>query len=158
MKKTHLTTMTLLLITGIMCITACGKKPVQQEEGGVTLEVQAHYGGYGVTGQDLGSGTDIYEITGIKEGDIICETFGELKKAEDPSEYNGDPFLKIDSINEDGVKVLVTQGDYTMGYDRGKYGFNMLYGVGSHFDSLHYIYDGINYTYYLTFTDGTEET
>lgn len=154
MKNKALICIALIFAAGTACLTACKKsEPVPEKR--VTMEVHAHYSGYGVTGQDLGSGTNIYEIKGLTEGDMICEGFGELKPAKDPSNFSGDPLLQIESINDDGVVVLVTQGDYSMGYDRGKYGFNMLYGVGSHFDTLHYIYDGLNYTYYVTFTRET---
>ena len=154
MKMKSLICIALIFAAGTACFTACKKKETVPEKS-VTMEVQAHYSGYSVAGENLGSGTDIYEIKGITEGDIICEGFGELKKVEDPESFNGDPLLKIESINDDGVVVIVTQGDYSMGYDRGKYGFNMLYGVGSHFDTLHYIYDGLNYRYYVTFTRET---
>ena len=141
----------LIFAASAACFAACKKNETVPEKS-VKLEVHAHYSGYGVAGNDLGSGTKIFEITGITEGDIIWEGFGELKIAEDRDEFKGEPFLEISSINDDGVVVLVGQGDYTMGYDKGKNGYNMLYGVGSHFDTTHYMYDGLNYTYYLTFT------
>lgn len=144
----------LIFAAGTACFTACKKEPAVPEKS-VTLEVHAHYSGFGVTGADLGSGTRISEITGITEGDIIKEGLGELVLVEDREDFKGDPFLTVSSINDDGVVVLVSHGDYSMGYDKGQNGYNMPYGVGTHFDTTHYIYDGINNTYFLTFTRET---
>ena len=136
MRKERCIAIVLVMAILTACFSGCAK------EKKVVLKVRAVYGGYGVAGQDLGSGEEKYKIKDIQEGTVIYEYMDNVLTTELRSERAKDMwFLKIESIDDTGVKVVARE-----------YSFLVRWDVEASFNSSFHVYDGVNYTYYLTFT------
>lgn len=111
-----------------------------------TLTVTTTYGGSGVDGQDLGSGT-FTESFRVCEGDTFYETDDGhwLKNSCNTMEYISE-IAEIVSFGESGVTVSFT--DENGNKTEAAVGYNTDYGVASTFT----VYDGINYEYSILFT------
>jgi hypothetical protein len=122
-----------------MALSLCGCKK------STNMKLLAHYGGYGIAGQDLGSGSYEIEIKNLKEGDYIYELEqGELTKKCDPENQKTRWILKIDSIDDEYVKFTARQ-TFRTSYD--EMGIN----------SPTYVADGINYYYTVISVSGGRE-
>ena len=146
----------LLILATVMSLCACGGTGRTKDEKTVTMNVRAHYSGWGVAGNFLGSGVIEYEVTDLKEGDVILEGFGgEFHIADE--KYDDEYYsFKIGSIRDDAVTVFAGNGDYSLGFDRGENGFDFVYGDEKYFNSSYYMADGINYTFDISFSKGGE--
>lgn len=111
-----------------------------------TLSVTTNYGGSGVFGQDLGSGTFTEEFM-ITEGDFFGEAADGhwLKNPRDSYTYKNQ-IVTIDKIDENGI----TYSYYY--YEEMKEAF-VSYGESSDLSSTFTVFDGINYDYVITFSD-----
>ena len=139
----------MLLFSTAITMCACKDQSVKSFRNGegdkaaITMEVRANFSGCGIDGRDLGSGHKDFKINDIKEGDVFYGEFnGKLtrdsKAVADPDEYW---YIKIDTIDEDGVKVISHKGDY-----------DMEFGEEEHFETVFWVYDGTNYDYDIKFT------
>lgn len=112
-------------------------------ENGLLLKVHTSYGGYGVMGQDLGSGesdTEFYVI----EGDTFCETWGgnwfqNVRKS-------NKQLLKIEKIEADTVTVSVISARDGAGGEK-----TLTIGESCVVPSCYVLFDGINYDYEICF-------
>ena len=112
-------------------------------ENGLLLKVHTSYGGYGVMGQDLGSGesdTEFYVI----EGDTFCETWGgnwfqNVRKS-------NKQLLKIEKIEADTVTVSVISARDGAGGEK-----TLTIGESCAVPSCYVLFDGINYDYEICF-------
>ena len=117
-----------------------------------TLTVKTSYGGYGVAGQDLGSGSFENTYT-VRSGDIFYEDFnGKLMQNAMLFQSEDEiPVLRIVEVTDQCVRVLGGFPDeqkvIEVPYDEPQE--ELAY-------SIHIVYDGINYSYELTFSDYTE--
>ena len=123
------------LLFAFLCISClglngCGKKSC-------TLTVVSSYSGSDELGQDLGSGK-FSETISVSEGDILYENYsGEwVKDRSDCYEI-----IEIKKISDNGVVILLDEKEIELGYKRSKQ-------VGS----TYVVYDGINYSYSISFS------
>ena len=119
-----------------MVLSLCGCKR------GTTMTIRVHYGGYGVAGQDLGSGSYEVEIKNLKEGDYIYETEpGKLSKKCDPKYQKDSWIIKINSIDDEYVK-FTARNHFRTSYQE------------MAIDTNCYIADGTNYYYTVLSVSG----
>ena len=111
-----------------------------------TMTVTTNYGGTGVMGQELASGTFTETFT-ISEGDTFYETDNGhwLKNANDILTYEG-KIVTVETFDADGVTFTYIE------YDDEKEA-TVSYETVSEIDSTFVIYDGINYDYTISFSD-----
>lgn len=109
---------------------------------GYQLTLTASYSGYGVAGQDLGSGT-IIKAYNITENDIFYEPFMggiwklNLKESDSTSnQFSSSTILKINSIEDENIQLEFENKKYIARYDE-----EIKISSNTH------IYDGINYSY-----------
>ena len=111
-----------------------------------TMTVTTNYGGTGVMGQELGSGSFTETFT-VSEGDLFYETSDGhwLKNANNIFEYEN-KIMSVEDFNADGVTF--TYADYDDEMES-----TVSYGDASQINSTFYIYDGTNYDYKISFSD-----
>ncbi len=114
---------------------------------GYQLILEASYGGSGVAGQDLGSGT-IKKVYNISDNDTFFEPFNggiwELNLEENKdmlSFFSATEILKINKIEEDVIHLEFEGKEYIAKYDE-------KINVSSNIR----ICDGINYSYTIKFS------
>ncbi|MBQ8920716.1 MAG: dockerin type I repeat-containing protein [Oscillospiraceae bacterium] len=117
-----------------------------------TMNVKTTYGGYGVDGHDLGSGSFENPYT-VQSGDIFYEDeYGHLMKNALLFQSNDEiPVLKIVDVNDQYVRIMGgfphNLREIDVPYDEAKQ--ELVF-------SIHLVSDGINFSYELTFTDYSE--
>ncbi len=117
----------------------------------ITMHLHTIYGGYGVAGQDLGSGSFTTSHTVFGETQFY-ESYGGLfvKNAVDPFTYM-DQILKVERFDEDGVKLTyMLCGEETETV--------LPYGEELNLETTMYTCDGINYWYNVTFTQDSAKS
>lgn len=121
-----------------MCFSGCGKADKGK---GCTLSVISSYGGYGVDGQDLGSGSFTESIT-VYGGDKLYEWDNGHWRSEKQPQYGFDPeaIISIIEIADNGVTIRV-DGEETI----------LAYSTEKAVDSMYVVDDGINYSYRIFF-------
>ena len=102
------------------------------------LKVVSSYSGWGIDGQDLGSGkfTDTFSVS---EKDLFYELSNghwSKEKKEDTAEI----ILSITKIDENGVTIQIGETETVLNYD-----------VSKDIDSRYIVYDGTNYKYTFRF-------
>lgn len=127
----------MILIMGL-CFSGCGKTDKGQ---GCTLNVISSYGGYGVGGQDLGSGSFTESIT-VYSGDKLYEWDNGCWRSEKQPQYSFDPeaIISIIEVADNGVTIQVNGEETTLAYNTEKA-----------VESMYVVYDGINYSYRIFF-------
>lgn len=124
------------------------KKALLSQEKTAVLTVTTNYGGYGVAGQDLGSGT-FTETFAVRKGDTFYETMNGHWILNENTEYSTEtPVLTVDEISDSEI----TFTSFLYGEQKKqtvRFGEELSEAVSSTF----VIYDGINYSYVLTFSD-----
>ena len=113
------------------------------------LEVVTHYGGYGVDGQDLGSGEFTQSFT-VAEGDQFVDAMFDGQWIKNGTNYRNDPILRIEKITEEGVTVvgnlrennLPNREETVIPFDADPVKVSATFTV----------YDGINYTHEIRFS------
>ena len=138
-----------LLITGILLFIVFKQINIKTEGNytGYQLLLTAKYGGYGINGQDLGSGTE-KKIFNISQNDILYEpTFGgvwvlNVCKEEEKNENKllsiekYSKILEIIELEENTIKIKYKDKIYNINY-------NQKFDIASNVA----VYDGKNYTY-----------
>ncbi len=108
-----------------------------------TLTVVSEYSGYGVDGQNLGSGS-FTETFSVSQGDALHEDIsGHWSK---DAENNAEPLLTLKTIDEDSVT-------FTCGIQE----ITLQYGASQTVPSQHIVYDGRNFTYTVSFAQATPD-
>ncbi|MBO5164590.1 MAG: hypothetical protein J6B75_09180 [Ruminococcus sp.] len=116
----------------IMCFTGCDSSSPK-----CTLNVETTYGGCGIDGKNLESGS-FSEAFEISEGDKFYENYsGHWCKDNCDTEI----IILINKIDNNGVTIQIGEQTTTLSYNSKKY-----------VDSLYTVYDGTNYEYYIYFT------
>ncbi|MDO4864680.1 MAG: dockerin type I repeat-containing protein [Ruminococcus sp.] len=116
------------------------------------MKVLTTYGGYGIAGQDLGSGEYTQEFT-VKKGDWFVEPYGGdwLKNEPLYTDYEqGSVIVKITDITDEGVSFIAKENDYRS--DDKEYTVKYT-DEPQHIDSLHVVFDGTNFDYDVSFND-----
>ncbi|MBO7449722.1 MAG: hypothetical protein J6U54_05075 [Clostridiales bacterium] len=135
----------LLIFALTFSFFACSKKPAAEgTRTRIKMKVHVTYGGFGVTGKDLGHGTCDYVVRDVREGDIFQEEYGNkefkrltLKSKDDSADY----IIEVVDISEDSIKITSHQSDLDLSFDQEQ-----------HISSGIVVYDGTNYDYTVTFT------
>ena len=137
MKLRQVFTLIMIFVMG-MCFSGCGKT---DKGGGCTLSVISSYGGCGVGGQDLGSGsfTEAFTVYG---GDKLYEWDDGHWNSEKQPHYGYDPeaIISIIEVADNGVTIQVDGEETTLAYNTEKA-----------VESMNVVYDGINYSYRIFF-------
>lgn len=124
-------------------------KDIEGEYTGYQLELTSHYGGYGYTGQDLGSGT-IIKTYNISDNDIFYEPISggiwtlNLEQEKDVAHsYSLGPFviLKINKIGDENIELEYEDNKHIIQY-------NEEISIPSNFHAN----EGINYSYKIKFS------
>lgn len=126
-----------LLIVVILLFIIFKQKDIETEKDytGYQLILTAKYGGTGIAGQDLGSGTE-QKIFNISQNDILYEPkSGGLWKLNNENKNNS-TILEIIELKEDTIKIKNNDKTYDIKY-------NQEFNISSNF----IVYDGINYSY-----------
>ncbi len=109
-----------------------------------TMVVSTSYGGCGIDGQKLGSGS-FKEIIEVSAGDVFYEDF-DGHWTLDPKNMSEDSLImKIVKVEEKGVTV-----------QKGNEETMILYSVECKVDSTFVVCDGINYVHKIRFSGYTE--
>lgn len=153
-RKKVIISIIVLLIAVILLFIVFKQKNIETEGDytGYQLILTAEYGGYGVAGQDLGSGTK-KKIYNISQDDILYEpTFGGLwllnvDIEEDKNENNIPAFPKYSTILE-----IIELGENTIKIKNKDKTYNLKYNQEFDISSNSTIYDGINYSYVIKIT------
>lgn len=137
MKLRQAIILTIIFIMGL-CFSGCGKTDKGQ---GCTLSVISSYGGYGIDGHDLGSGSFTESIT-VYGGDKLYEWDNGHWRSEKQPQYSFDPeaIISIIEITDSGVKIKVNGEETTLAYSTEKA-----------VDSMYVVDDGLNYSYRIFF-------
>jgi hypothetical protein len=129
-----------LILILAMVLPLCGCK-----ENTTSITICVHYGGYSISGEDLGSGSYNLLFKGLKEGDRIYEIEpGKLTERCRNEEMLERWILKIDSIDGEYVKFTARQ-TFKTSYDE------------MAIPSYYQIDDGTNYYYTVISVDGGRE-
>ena len=109
-----------------------------------TLTVYTSYGGCGIDGQDLGSGSfkETFEVYG---GDVFYEDFDGHWTLDPQNSSDDSLILKIVKVEENGVTV-----------QKGNEEIVISYSVECKVDSTFMVCDGINYDHKIRFSGYTE--
>lgn len=124
----------------LLFVTGCGKINGPR----CTMTVVTSYGGCGIDGQDLGSGTFKESFT-VSGGDIFYEEFGGHWTTDKKGMSEEDIIATIDKVEKDGVTVRC--GDDTV---------KLPYLSEKNIPSNFVVCDGTNYDYRITFSSYTE--
>ena len=105
-----------------------------------TLVVSTSYGGSGIDGQDLGSGSfkEVFEVSG---GDVFYEDFDGHWTLDSKNMYEESLIMKIVKVEENGVTV-----------QNGNEEIVISYSVERKVDSTFVVCDGINYSHKIRFS------
>ncbi len=115
---------------------------VQSDKENCNLTIAVSYGGCGIGGQPLGSGSFTDTLT-VCEGDVLYEKYGgHWSKTSDD---HTTPILAITSIDENGVTIRNDGSEYPVCYNNPQ-------SIPSEF----VVYDGINYEYKISFSNINE--
>lgn len=103
------------------------------------VTVVTNYSGYGIAGQDLGSGTFTKTFT-VKAGDIFYESSdGKWILNPKNNDINMGVIAEIKAVDDNGVTAVI-YGEETV----------IIYGTGRKITSDMIIYDGPSYNYVMT--------
>lgn len=115
---------------------------IEGEYTGYQLTLKASYGGHGVEGQDLGSGT-IIKVYNISDNDTFFEPFmggiwklNSVEDKETSSIFRSSIILKINKMEEEVIQLEFEDKKYIARYEE-----------EINISSNTYIYDGRNYSY-----------
>ena len=117
----------------------------QRADKKVKLQLKATFGGYGVTGQPLGSGYVTREFVAFA-GDTFYENNSSEWEKSRLGFLSADPIITIKEITSEGVVIDVAK---KAGSETGK--ITLKYGEKIELHSMIPIMDGINYTYEVSF-------
>lgn len=113
-----------------LCLSGC-------EKNSCMLNVISSYSGWGIDGQDLGSGS-FYETFAVSPGDVFYEDYDGHWIRNGKNNY--EEIITVKEINDDGVIIEIGENEITMIYDFSK-----------HIESRYVVCDGINYEYSILF-------
>ena len=119
----------------------------------VTMSVHVVYGGYGVTGQDLGHGEFTKNYT-VRKGDWFFEMYdGSWLKNEKVYENDGVPkIISITDLTDEGVEIITQDIEYPHEENVQFLKFGETQGV----PSRNIVADGINFDYDVTFLESND--
>ncbi len=117
-----------------MCLCGC---TIAGKDSKCTLTVVTYYSGWGIDGQDLGSGTFVDTFT-VTDGDEFYEWYNGHWQEEDQND--AEIILSGKKVNEDGVTVLIDGQEKVLKYDT-------IEELGSTF----VVDDGTNFRYRICF-------
>ena len=132
-----------ILTTIITVITGCSSSIIEKGPS-CTLNVVTYYGGAGIDGQDLGSGSFDKKYT-AHEGDCFYESFDGKWLLEKNSTEN--VIVKIEKIDVDGVTINIYKGT-----EESKEEKRLNYSINIDVPSTFVVCDGTNYNYEIVFS------
>lgn len=119
-----------------------------------TMSLHATYGGFGVAGQDLGHGEYTKNYT-VHKGDFFVETFNGtwLKNEETYGNSSELQILTITGITDEGVSIITQDVE---NYSLEEKEIFLKFGEKQVVYSKNIVYDGINFTYGVTFLESND--
>ncbi len=133
---------------GILCLLCtamlllCAACSDNSDAVSCTLTVVSEFSGYGVDGQNLGSGsfTETFSVT--TNDALYEEASGHWRQN---GEKSTEPMLTVKAIDENGVTLISGTQEITLGY-----------GASKTIQSQRIVYDGQNYVYTISFAKAAE--
>ena len=120
-----------------MCLCGC---TIAGKDSKCTLTVVTYYSGWGIDGQDLGSGTFVDTFT-VSDGDEFYEWYNGHWHEENQKNDNAEIVLSVKKVNEDSVTVQINGQEKVLKYDT-------IEKVNSTF----VVFDGTNFCHSICFT------
>lgn len=118
------------------CLSGCEK--TTDAENNCTLNVISSYGGWGIDGQNLGSGS-FSDTFAVSSGDVVYEDYYGHWISNSKNDY--EEIITITEISSDGVVIRIEEEEITLQYDSWE-----------QINSQYVVDDGRDYAYIISFS------